>query len=111
MLHSRATCSARDIQDLVCHRVQSLICVQDVLDDISVRSPVRIPPDRDGCNWTIDVQGVPLEADQEVAEVVRVVRTYVNLPDNVVSVQFDRGLMQSRKDRLMDAAVRGFRSI
>jgi hypothetical protein len=108
---ARAICSARDIQDLVCHRVQSLISLQDVLDDVSVRSPVRIGPDADGCNWLIDIQGVPLEAAREVQEVVAKIRTWVNLPDNVVSVQFDRRLVHSRRDRLMDAAVRGFRSI
>jgi hypothetical protein len=108
---ARAICSARDIQDLVCHRVQSLISVQDVLDDISVRWPVRIAPDKEGCNWLIEVQGVPLECEQEVSEVVRKVRSYVNLPDNVVPMQYARPVMQSRRDRLVDAAVRGFRSI
>lgn len=76
----RTVCSAQDIQFLVSNRVMKIGAVQLHVFDVDVRMPVRTDPDFDGCNWLIEVTGVPLEADNEVMQVIREARRELNLP-------------------------------
>jgi hypothetical protein len=76
----RSVCSAQDIHQLVSTRIMELGPVQLHVFDVDVRMPVRTPPDYDGCNWMIEVTGVPLEADAEVVSIIRLARQQLNLP-------------------------------
>lgn len=83
---SRAMCSADDIHELICRRIVELPSVQGALDDVEVHKPRAIEDDATGCNWMIEVSGLPLEAYDEVMEIVREARALLYMQEAKASL-------------------------
>lgn len=109
-MNRRVTFTAAEIQNLIAHRVLEIPAVQLAIDDLRIRPPARIEPDAEGCNWTIEIGGIPLEADAGVHAVVRTVRSYVNLPRDTPTLSMDRSISRRRKTRIAEAIQRDWQA-
>jgi hypothetical protein len=96
----RVVFTAQEIQNLIAHRVLEIRAVKECIEELRIRPPVRTAPDAHGCNWTIEIGGIPIEADAAVRAVIRTVRSYVNLPRDTPVLAMDRSISQRRKHRI-----------
>jgi hypothetical protein len=102
----RVIFTAQEIQNLIAHRVLEIRAVQDCINELRIRPPARTEPDNEGCNWTIEIGGIPIEADAAVRAVVRTVRSYCNLPRDMPVLAMDRSISLRRKHRIADTITK-----